>query len=144
MKRSTALSVLCLTGAALTVTSCVTREQADQRLSNACISAAEAFIEEGYKVEDVKDSIFRDHPDLGNGYREVRLFVTEGDGWYSTDKEYLCVFSEELGIFNSSHDAAIYKLKLDNITLGQEGNKLIGTVKQHTKLGNAVSEGLNK
>lgn len=141
MKRTSALSILCLCASALTLTSCMSREQADERLANACGSAAEAFIEEGFEIKEVKDRIFRDHPDLGKGFREVRLFVMEGDGWFSQEKEYRCIFSESLGF---SHDAVIYQLKLDSGTYGKDGDKILGTIEDHTKLGNAVSKGLNQ
>lgn len=144
MKNLKQLSILSICTGALLLSGCVTREQADAKLEKACIAAAEAFIEEGYKVEEVKERIFGDDAKLGKGYREVRLTVLEGDGWYSTDKEYRCVFVEETGMFNSTHNASIYRLKIDTMTLGQEDGKLIGTIKQHQKLGDAVQKALGQ
>ncbi|MCB1532900.1 MAG: hypothetical protein KDJ35_08530 [Alphaproteobacteria bacterium] len=130
--------------ATLALSGCISREQADEKLAKGCAAAAEAFIEEGYKIENIKQQKFSTPADLGEGFREVTLFVVEGDGWYSTDKEYRCVFTESMGPFGSSHNAVIYRLKLDNLTLGQEGGKLYGTIEDHNKLGHAVSNGFNR
>ena len=131
------LSVLVLSG-------CVTREQADAKLARGCAAGAELFLEEGYKIKEIKDKIFRDDPELGRGFREVRLFVVESDGWYDTDQEYKCVFSETIGLFNMSHNATIYQLKLHDQTYGKEGSQILGSFEDHLKLTETVEQGMNR
>ncbi|MGB4057659.1 MAG: hypothetical protein WBK77_06210 [Alphaproteobacteria bacterium] len=135
---------LMLLAGTLTLTGCVSREQADQRLQNGCTAGAELFMEEGHKIKEVKDHIFRDNPDLGPGYREVRLTVVDTDGWYDADKEIQCIFVETYGIFGSSHTATIYQLKMDEKIWGMQGKEILGTMEEHLKLTETVEQGLNR
>lgn len=127
----------------LVLTGCVSREEADARLARGCAAGAELFLDEGYSIKTVKDKIFRDDPALGKGFREVRLFVVESDGWYDTDKEYKCVFAESMGMFGMGHNASIYQLKKDGNTYGKEGDKILGTFQEHLKLTEAVDRAMH-
>lgn len=131
-----AFSVLALTG-------CVTREQADEKLARGCAAGVEAFLEDGFKIKTVKDKVFRDDPDLGKDYREVRLFAVESDGWADVDKEYKCVFSESMGMFGMGHTAAIYQLQVNDQTYGKEGDKILGSFEDHLKLTETVDKAMN-
>jgi hypothetical protein len=131
------LSVLVLSG-------CVSREDADAKLARGCAAGAELFLEEGYKIKEIKDKIFRDDPELGRGYREVRLFVVESDGWYDADQEYKCIFEETMGPFGMSHAATIHQLKMHDQTWGKEGDKIVGSFDDHLKLTETVEQGMNR
>ena len=126
----------------LALTSCMSREQADMRLQNGCAAGAEAFMEEGHKIKEVKDHIFRDSPDLGSGYREVRLTVVDSDGWYDADKEIRCIFAENFNFMG--HTATIYQLKMDEKTWGMEGKEILGSMEEHLKLTEIVEQGMNR
>ncbi len=131
-----------MTLALLTLTSCVSREQADKRLENGCAAGAELFFEEGHKVKEIKDSQFRDDPKLGSGYREIRLTIVDSDGWYDADKEIKCIFVENFNFVQ--HTATIYQLKMDERTWGKEGNEILGTMEEHLKLTETVEQGMNR
>ena len=134
--------ILTLGFASLTLSACVSRDQADARLANGCAAGAELFLTEGNKIKEIKDKIFRDDPDLGKGYREVRLFVVQSDGWYDQDQEYKCIFSESLGL--TGHTATIYQLQLNGQTYGKKGEELLGTYEDHLKLTETVEQGMNR
>lgn len=126
----------------LVLTGCVSREEADKRLERGCAAGAELFFEEGHKIKEVKDRIFRDDPNLGKGYREVRLTVVDSDGWYDADKEIKCIFVEN---FNPmQHSATIYQMKMDDRTWGKEDNQILGTMEEHLKLTETVEQGMNR
>lgn len=131
------VSVLALTG-------CVSREQADKHLENGCAAGAELFLEEGHKIKEIKDRIFRDEPSLGSGFRQVILTVVDSDGWYDSDKEIKCIFEENLALFGLQHTAAIYQLKMDEKTWGKEGNEILGSMEEHMKLEKTVDQALQK
>lgn len=126
----------------LTLTGCMSREQADTRLERACAAGAELFIEEGHKIKEVKDRIFRQSPEFGGGYREVRLTVVDSDGWYDADKDIQCVFVESFNFFG--HSATIHQLKMDDKIWGKQGNEVLGTMEEHLKLNETVERNLNK
>jgi hypothetical protein len=135
------LSLLAL-ASVFVLTGCVSREQADKHLENGCAAAAEVFMEEGHKIKEVKDRIFRDEPNLGKGYREARLVIVDSDGWYDAEKEIRCIFVESFNFL--SHSASIYQLKMDDKTWGKEGNEILGSMEEHMKLEKAVDQGLMK
>lgn len=124
------------------LTGCMSREQADMRLQNGCAAGAAIFMEEGHKIKEVKDHIFRDSPDLGRGYREIRLTVVDSDGWYDADKEIRCIFAENFNFLG--HTATIYQLKMDEKTWGKEGNEILGSMDDHLKLTETVEQGMNR
>ena len=130
--------VLCV----FSLTGCVSREQADAKLARGCAAGAELFLTDSNKIKDIKDRIYRDDPDLGKGYREVRLFVVQSDGWLETDQEYKCIFSESLGL--GGHTATIYQLQLNGQTYGKKGEELLGTYEDHLKLTETVEQGMNR
>ncbi|MGB4108078.1 MAG: hypothetical protein WBK55_09850 [Alphaproteobacteria bacterium] len=126
----------------LVLTGCISREQADKRMENGCAAGAEAFMEEGHKIKQVKDRIFRDSPELGKGYREIRLVIVDSDGWYDADKEIRCIFAENFNFVG--HTATIYQLKMDDKTWGKEGNEILGSMDDHLKLTEIVEQGMNR
>ena len=132
------LSLIILSG-------CVDRAAADAKLARGCAAGAVIFIEEGFKIKEITEKKFRDSPGLGKGYREVTLSAIESDGWYDAEVSYQCIFVETVGLFNTTHKATIYQLRLgDDEIYGKEGDKLLGTFDDHLKLTEVVEQGMNR
>lgn len=140
MHVKTALPLLCL----FLLTGCVSREQADERLALGCAAGVELFLDEGFRIKEIKNKSFKNDPNLGKGYRVVKLEAIETDSWLDVDKEYSCIFAESFGFLNANHTASIYQLKVNEQTYGKEGDKLLGTFEEHLKLTQTVDEALNK
>ena len=140
MRQYTWLCLICV----FLLTGCISREQADEKLARGCAAGIELFQEEGFKIGKIKDKIFRDHPELGKGHREVRLMILETDGWYEADKEYSCIFTESFGFAGNGHSATIYQLKMDDRIYGKdhETNKIISTFDEQLKLTETVEQGM--
>lgn len=129
----------------ITLSGCVDRATADEKLAKGCAAGAEIFLEEGFKIKEITDKKFRNSPGLGNGYREVTLSAIESDGWYDGEVNYQCIFVESVGIFNTSHQATLYQLRLsDDEIYGKEGDKLLGSFEDHLKLTETVEQGMNR
>ncbi len=126
----------------LLLTSCITREQADDRLTRGCVAAVELFIEDGYKIKEIKKSTYKTSQEFGSGYREVMVFAIEYDGWVEIDNEYRCIFAEELKSFGNSHKASIYQVKVNGETYGREGNNILGDMATHLKLTETVNNAM--
>ncbi len=131
----TLLCVLALTG-------CVSREQADARLARGCAAAIELFLPEGTEIKEIKNRIFGES-DLGKGFRYVTLVLVESDGWYEPEKEYRCIFEEQMGIGNISHAAMIHQVRMDDRVYGKDGDKILGSFNDHLKLTETVDRALN-
>ncbi len=127
----------------LLLTSCVTREQADTKLAKGCEAAAGLFLDDSFSIKEVKRKTYNQDPEFGNGYRKVMLFAVETDGWLDLDKEYVCIFAEEFGVFNSSHNATIYQLKVNDQTYGIENGNVLGDIQKHMKIMNAVEDAMH-
>ena len=136
--RNIILGVFCV----FLLAGCVTREQADERLTLGCAAAAELFLDEGYKIQKIKRTTHKTSKDFGKGYREIMIFAVESDDWVEVDKEYRCIFAEEFGVFNSSHRASIYQVKVNDETYGKEGDKILGDMATHLKLTETVDRAM--
>ncbi len=132
------ISLFCV----LLLTSCVTRQQADERLLKGCMAAVGLFLEDGYKIKKIKRSVYKDAIDFGSGYREVMLFAVESDGWVDLDKEYSCIFAEEFNAMGSTHRANIYQVKVNGNVYGREGNNILGDMDTHIKLSKTVEDAM--
>ncbi len=132
------LSVLCL----LCLAGCVSREQADAKLTKGCVAGAKNFIAEDSTVKSIEKSRFKASGELGKGYREVIVDVIESDGLYEPEKQYKCVFFEEFGLFNMTHNASIYQLEVDGEIFGKRGDEIIGSLEEHMSLIDTVQEAM--
>lgn len=140
MKKISVLMILSI----LVLTGCVTREQADARIARGCAAGVELFLDEGFKIKEIKDTFFKDSKDLGKGYRNVIIKAIESDEWLDVDKQYECIFAESFGFLNSSHVATIYQVKVNGQTYGKEGDKILGSFQDHLKLTEVVEQAMNR
>lgn len=138
MRASILLSLMAL----MVLPGCVSREQADAKLARACAAAAELFLDEGFKIKEVKERLYGNDSKLGNGYRRVTLKAIESDSWFEVDKDYECIFVESFGFANASHRATIYQVKVNDQTYGKEGDKILGDMETHLKLMETVDRAL--
>lgn len=136
------ISLLGLIVAALGLSACVDRQQADAKLVKACIAAVEAFFPEGDTIQGVTSRQTRDHPTMGYGHREVALEVSVSDGFHARDETHACIFLEEFGFAKMSHRASIYQLNYEGQIIGQENYQIRGDVEDMAKLTNAVDAAL--
>lgn len=124
---------------------CVNREQADEKLAKACVAGAQAFMPENFEVQGTGKAHFDYSQAQGRGFREVSVTVTQSDGWYTEDKEYKCVFAENMAPFGMSHSAEIMALSFDDQFYGRgEDGKLQGAMDDFVKLGKAVKAVLGR
>lgn len=130
--------------AALALSGCVSREQADEKLALGCAAGAELFLPEGTAIKDITKKTFRDSAEFGSGFREVVLTVMESDGFYEAEQEYKCVFADSLAMFGMGHSASIHQLKVHDAVYGKEGDQILGTYDEHLKLTQTVDAALAK
>lgn len=137
-----ALILLCT--ASILLTGCVSREQADTKLSEACAAGAAAFFDEHEKSEGIEKQTATESAKMGIGHRDVAITLKVNDGFATTPKDYTCIFAEEFGAMGMVYTAAIVQININGKILGQEGLDVIGTPEDITKLNAAVAGVLNK
>lgn len=130
----------CIVLMCLVLTGCISREQADRRLVQGCRAAITAFLEDGYVIQDVRETSFTDISDKNGSYRAVNLAVTESDDWDEVEKEYRCTFIEEFTFAKMSHRASVYRFEAPDQLVGNKDGQIHGALEDHIKLENAVRD----
>lgn len=125
----------------LTLSGCVTREQADAKLAKGCAAGAEALLPEGGKVNNIIESTFGPSPE-GPGMRHVKIKTATMDGWLEEEKTYECIFEESFGIFKSNHTASIYQVRTGEQIYGKAGNEIKGSTEDFIRLTDAIRKAM--
>lgn len=110
------LSTLALSG-------CVSQEQADAKMIEGCKAAINAMIEPA-SIKDVKSSNGAAEKMLASTYRRITLKYTEQGDFAENEKEGTCLFSEEWGMFKSTHASMLEQVVYNGNMIGKdkEGN----------------------
>lgn len=127
--------------ALLSLTGCLSRDDADKRLAKGCQAAATLFLNEGFKVKEIKKSEFKPSAQFGSGYRDVILTAIESDSWIDFDKEYKCTFADELDLMGT-HRAMIYQVTVNEQTYGHAGSEILGDADTIIRLNDAVENAM--
>jgi len=127
------LTIICV----LTLTGCVTREQADLKLQRGCIAGVKALLPPDVTFGKFKEAIFQ-HSPVGPDYRHVTIKAIEMDGWLETDAVYECVFQESFGFMNANYIGSIYQVHIGDEMYGQAGSHITGSIDDFLKLTEAV------
>ena len=112
---------------------CVSQVDADQKMTKGCESAVGAMIAPK-KILEVKSTRIADEHMYGTVFRRINMTALEKDGWIEVDKEYSCVFSQQWGIFRTSHLALLEQIYYGNEFIGKKGEEIIGSMDQFMKL----------
>lgn len=135
------LSCLILCLCLFIMTGCVSREQADAKLTRACEAGIKATLPEHQTFEEILDSQARDSS-IGSNMRQIKIKGKLEDGWLGIEENFTCIFEESFGLLGNSHTAAIYQLRLPGKAIGQAGSDITGSAQEFIRLTDAVSEAL--
>ncbi len=133
---------LVIVSGVLLLTSCVTREQADERLARGCAAAVELFLDDGFTIKEIKNKSYSNSEEYGNSYRKVTLSAIESDNWLDIDKEYKCIFAEEYGFLKTTHRASIYQVIVNDKIYGTKDGVIVGDMKDLLKLTETVDNAM--
>lgn len=122
---------------ALTLSGCVSREQADAKLAKGCEAGVNVILPEGRKITRIAKSEFTPATE-GAGMRHVKLTAIETDGFLETENVFECVFEESFGFLNSAYTAAAYQVRAGDIVIGKSGHEIIGDAQTFMKLNDAM------
>lgn len=125
------LSALCLSA-------CVTQEQADTKMFKGCEAAIGAMIAPT-TVKEVKTRTGEDEKTLGSVYRRIKLGYVEQGDFAETVKEGSCLFSQQWGMFKTTHAALLEQVTYNGTLMGKnkDGN-IEGSMDQFLKLNEKV------
>lgn len=126
----------------LPLSACVSHEDTDARLAKGCEAATNLLLKDGFKIKEVKDSTFKTSSEFGSGFREVTLTAVESDSWIDYDREYKCIFAEEIGPLGLTYSADFYQITVNGETFGESGTELLGDADTLTKITAAAQAGI--
>lgn len=134
--------ILFLLGVLVTLSACVDRGKADEKLAKGCAAAVEQFLPEGQSIKEITNKVYGESSELGKGYRYVTLRALETDGWSDADKEYRCIFEEQFGFLGGGYTAVIYQVRVNDEVYGKKDGQILGTFEDHLKLEQAVEKAM--
>lgn len=128
---------------ALTLSGCVSQEQADQKMVKGCEAGVGSLIQPK-EIKEVKASTIADEVTSEGLHRRITLTVTEKDGWLELDKQYSCLFAQEWGMFKSSHRALLVQTKIDSSVYGKVDGVINGSLEDFMKLSDTVEQAMGQ
>lgn len=127
----------------LSLTGCVSRKQADDKLVEACKNAAQAFLEERYTITKASLASAESNTVMGGQFREVKLDTTVNDGFMDDHPQYSCLFTEQFGPMGMNYTASIHQLNLAGEIYGYESLSSPGSHEVMKKLNDAAAKALD-
>lgn len=124
------LSTIALSG-------CVTQEQADAKMIKGCEAAVAAMIEPT-TIKEVKASTAAPEKTMGSVYRRVKVSYTEQGDFAETVKEGSCLFSEQWGMFKSTHASMLEQVVYNDQLIGKKDGNIEGDMNAFMKLNEKV------
>lgn len=124
-----------------TLSGCVSREQADEKLSKACAAGVNVFLPEGQVIDAIKNSESTPSP-IGTNFRHIKLTATVKNDWLEQDHIYDCDFQESFGFLGMSYTASIERLDAEGKIIGRAGKEILGDAQDFIKLTEAIRKAL--
>ncbi len=118
---------------ALTLTACVSQEQADAKMIEGCKGALTVMMQPK-TIKEVQKTSAEDTHTEGSIYREVKITYVENEDFAGFPKEASCLFAQDWGLFKASHTAVLNRLTIGDQVIGKKDGKIIGSMDDFMKL----------
>lgn len=129
----------------LSLTACVTQDQADVKLAKGCSAAINALIKDnGKEIMEIKTQNFSQEQAEGGLHRRVSIGAIEKEGWLELDKEYSCLFMQQWGLFKMSHQALLVQVKIGDELYGKKDGTIIGDFEDFLELTRVVDSAMGQ
>lgn len=140
MKKSIAL----LAGlSALTLSACVSQQQADEKMFKGCEAAVGAMIAPT-TIKAVQSKAGSDEKTMGSIYRRIKItYIEEGD-FAEMPKEGSCLFSQQWGMFKSTHAALLEQVVYNDQLIGKKDGVIEGDMNAFLKLNEHVDTAMGQ
>ena len=125
----------------LTLSGCVSREQADAKLAKACAAGVNVFLSDGQEIDKIVETKSSPSP-IGQGYRHITLIATVKNDWLEQNHTYECDFDESFGFMNANYTASIERLDAEGTIIGRAGGQILGDAQDFIKLTEAIRKAL--
>ena len=121
----------------LGLSACVTQEQADEKMFTGCKAAVAAMLEPR-TIKEVKATTAEDEKTMGSVYRRVKVTYVENDDFAESEHTGTCLFSQQWGMFKSSHAAMLEQVTWNDQLIGKKDGNIEGDMNSFMKLNEKV------
>ncbi len=126
----TSVSMIALSG-------CVSQEQADAKMIKGCEAAVGAMIAPR-TIKEVKASSGVDEKTMGSVYRRIKITYVENDDFAESERPGSCLYSQQWGMFKSSHTALLEQVTYNDQLIGKKDGNIEGDMNEFLKLNEKV------
>ena len=127
----------------LTLTACVSQESADEKMSKGCAGAVNAMLAPR-TIKEVKGFTAEIDTSEGSVHRRIKLTYVENDDFAESEKTAECMFSQQWGMFKSTHAALLEQLVVNDQILGKKNGIIQGSMDDFIKLTNGASTAMGQ
>ena len=121
----------------LALSACVSQQQADEKMFKGCEAAVGAMIAPT-TFKEVKTRSGEDEKTMGSIYRRIKISYTEAGDFAETVKQGSCLFSQQWGMFKSSHAALLEQVVYNDKLIGKKDGNIEGDMNAFLKLNESV------
>ena len=127
---------------ALTLSACVSQEQADAKMEKGCQAAVEAMIAPR-SIKEVKATSGENEKTMGSTYRRIKVSYVKNDDFAESVREGSCLFSQQWGFLKSSHTALLEQVKYNDQIIGKVDGNVQGSMDDFVKLTEKVDTAMS-
>ena len=121
------MRIFLITLLSLSLTACVSQDQADIKMAKGCVAAVNALLkDDGKEIMEVKSKNYAQEEAEGGLHRRVTIGAIEKEGWLELEKEYSCLFMQQWGMFKASHKALLVQVKIEDELYGKKDGVILG------------------
>ena len=128
---------------ALALSGCVSQEQADAKMFKGCEAAVRTMIAPK-EIKDVKSTTAAAEKTMGSTYRRVTVKYTEAGDFAESEKTGTCLFSEQWGLFKSTHTSMLEQVTYNDQLLGKKDGTIHGDMNSFMKLNESVDAAMGQ
>ncbi len=122
----------------LGLSACVTQEQADEKMFTGCKAAVSAMIEPRTVKEFKGTPTAEDEKTMGSVYRRIKITYVENDDFAESERQGSCLFSQQWGMFKSTHAAMLEQVVYNDQLIGKKDGNIEGDMNAFMKLNEKV------
>jgi hypothetical protein len=127
----------------LALSACVSQESADEKMAKGCVGAVNAMLSPR-TVKEMKSFTAENDTSEGSIHRRIKITYVENDDFAESERQGECMFSQQWGMFKSTHAALLEQLVVNDQIIGKKNGIIQGSMDDFIKLTNGASTAMGQ
>lgn len=128
---------------ALTLSACVSQDSADAKMAKGCEGAIGAMLSPR-TIKEVKGFTAENDTSEGSIHRRIKITYVENDDFAESERTGECLFSQQWGMFKSSHAAILEQVVYNETIIGKKDGVIQGSMDDFIRLTNSASTAMGQ